>query len=351
MSSTPSKELLLLVPGAARLAHGRQRERLVTALTSAAEGLVLERVTDTGSSGVRLRVTSGSGERIIDVVETYWNDLMPSITQADARVKLARGLSLIIYWGFSGIWKGFFRRKFLTGGMIASGVALVTWYYGTVALFVQAVRYSEDAPAWLRQGATTVGQALDLVAGWEVWVLATAVMGVIPVTLLVEIMDFAKRFLANERVDDSGIGLRVQVRNRVLEQTRAALAADAYQRLIVVGHSFGCLVALDSVADLPLPPGLRLRLVTIGSSIELMSRRDPWPMQEARKCAARPELEAWVDIVADRDWLASGTPKPHGASAFKRTEAPSRGTIVDALTSRTHGMYFDTSEVVQAVLG
>jgi hypothetical protein len=353
MSTAAPLELLLLVPGAGRVAHGWQRDRLVAGLSAAAEGVRISRVEGSGSppQAIRLKVTKGTDERLIDVVETYWNDLMPSLANLDARTKFARGTSLVIYWAFSGIWKGFLGRKYLTAGMVLSGVALVAWYYGTFALFVEALRNSDDAPAVLRDSATTVGQVMDLVAGWEVWVFATAAMGLIPVNLLVEIMDFSKRFLSNERVGESGLGLRVAVRNRVLEQVRAALAAHPYQNLIVVGHSFGCLVALDFLADLPLPANLHLRFVTVGSSIELLSHKDKWPLAEMEKCASRPELQAWVDVIGDRDWFASGTPLPKQYKKFEIERVPPRGTFVDALTSRTHGMYFDAEATVRAVLG
>src|SRR5262249_8216298 len=149
----------------------------------------------------------------------------------------------------------------------------------------------------------------------------------IPVNLLVEIMDFSKRFLSNERVGESGLGLRVAVRNRVLEQVRAALDAHPYQRLIVVGHSFGCLVALDFLADLSLRPNLQFRFVTIGSSIELLSQKDEWPLAEIEKCAKRGELQAWVDVIGDRDWFASGTPAPGQSAKFEVEKVPPRGTF------------------------
>lgn len=353
MSTAAPLELLVLVPGAGRVTRGWQRERLVRGLSAAVEGQFLDRLEgpDSPPHAIRLKVTEGQNERVIDVVETYWNDLMPSLAQSDARVRFASATSLIFYWTFSGIWKGVFRRMYLTIGMVGSGVALVVWYYGIVALFLQAVRHSETAPAVLRDTATSIGQVLDFAAGWEVWALATAAMGVIPVNLLVEIMDFSKRFLSNERIGDSAVGVRVQVRHRVMEQVRAALAAAPYQKLIVVGHSFGCLVAVDLLADLPLPSGLQVRLVTVGSSIELLSNKDPWPLEEVAKCINRPEVRAWVDVVADRDWFASGTPMPQASEKFRIEPVPKRGTFLDALMSRTHGMYFDAEGTLRAVLG
>ncbi len=351
MSTATPLELLLLVPGAGRVAQGWQRDRLVAGLSAAAEGVRIDRIEGGPPQAIRLKVTNGVDERLIDVVETYWNDLMPSLANLDPGAKFARGTSLVIYWGISHIWKGFLGRKYLTAGMVISGVALIAWYYGTLALFLEALRNSANAPAVLRDSATTLGQLLDLVAGWKVWAVASAAMGLIPVNLLVEIMDFSKRFLSNERVGESGLGLRVAVRNRVLEQVRAALDAHPYQKLIVVGHSFGCLVALDFLADLSLRPNLQVRFVTIGSSIELLSHKDEWPLAEIEKCANRGELQAWVDVIGDRDWFASGTPAPGKSAKFEIEKVPARGTFVDALTSRTHGMYFDAEATVRAVLG
>lgn len=342
-----SRELIVLIPGLARIARQHQRELFVSGMVATAERPLLRRVDepDVPPAAVRLR----ADEREIDVYEAYWNDLVPSMAHAGVRAKIARGTSLLIYWGFSRIWRGMGRRKYLTLGLLASAVALLAWYYGTAALFLDAVLVDPQSSGAVRGSASFVRQVLDTIAGWEVWLGASLLMGIIPVPVLIDIMDFSKRFLTNEISDEAGLGLRSQIRNRVREQLLAALDCEDYSRLTVVGHSFGTVVAVDLLADLPLSKALRIRFVTLGSPIDLLTSRASWLNDEVERCARRPDLEAWLDVSSGGDWFASGTELPETRN-FHALTVPAQGTFIDIVTGRTHARYFDNPEAVSAVL-
>ena len=345
-----TRELIVLVPGSARLARGSQRDRLVKGMVTTIERVKVDRVEtpDVPAGVTRLHASSGPVTRALDIVEAYWNDLVPSPEAAGVRARFVRGTSLVVYWGFSGVWRGFTRRKYLTLGIIGGGLSLLTWYYGTVVMFVQALLSDQTAAPAVRSVLGPVLPVVDAIGTWKVWALATIVMGLIPVNVLVGVMDLTKRYLTNERPDGEGTGLRNEIRRRVKEQIQAAMAAGPYDRLTIVGHSFGAVVAADVLADVPVTAP-HLRFVTLGSPIELLTRREPWLAQEVGRCLARPDLSMWVDVCAADDWFASGSDLPDEPKT-RVVDLPLRGSFVDRLSGRTHRGYFDVDEVVTVLI-
>jgi hypothetical protein len=351
----PTDELIVLIPGSARVARGSQRERFVKGIVETSERPIVERdeAGETSPIAVRLNARSASEVRRLDIVEAYWNDLVPSLQNAGPGAKFLRGTSLIFYWGLSKVWRGFHNRIYLTLGVISAGIALITWYYGTMAMFLEAYLQGQSSTPGVRETASGVLWFLQTIGTWKIWATTSIIMTLIPVNVLIEMMDLTKRFLTNERTEGDSTGLRVQVRHRVREQILAAMKTGQYQRLTIVGHSFGTVIAMDVLGDLPLP-ALDVRLITIGSPIELLRKRADWLEQEMRKCLARPDLTEWIDIYSEEDWFASGSELPKGselhAGKSRAIVVHVGGTFVDKIAGRTHRGYFDQDEVVATVL-
>lgn len=345
-----ARELLILVPGSAKMARGSQRDRLVRGIVTTSERIAIKAVDedDVPADVVRLAATADRDTHQIDVVEAYWNDLAPSMHNAGVRTKFMRGTSLLIYWAYSGVWRGFHNRRYLTLGLISGAVALITWYYGTAAMFVQALVADETAPGAVRSALGPLLPLMQAVGTWKVWAVASMVMGLIPVNMLIDILDLAKRYLSNERTDADQVGLRMQIRSRVREQILAATQNDDYSRVTILGHSFGTVVATDVVADLPVS-SCPLRFITTGSPIELLKRRAEWLPQEALKCLRRSDLSSWTDICSDGDWFASGADLPEH-DKVRSLRVPIEGTFLDQVSGRTHGGYFDRDEVIAVLV-
>lgn len=348
-----STELIVLVPGIATFARDEQREAFVDGLIKTAEKVIVEKVEDgtAPTAAVRLRLTRGAETAVADLYEAYWNDLVPSLAAAPSvKQKMVRGVSLFSYWFFSKIWLGgVWHRKYLTIGLTTSALALILWYLGVVGLFLEATLAERtagpEAGWWVAAGHTL----LDTISGWQLWAGATLFMALVPVPVLIDIIDFSKRFLTNEVSGERPIGLRVQVRSRLRQQLVDALGREQYSRLTVVAHSFGTVAAVDLLADLPLPAGMRFRLVTLGSPLEILAQKAPWLRDEVDGCAGRPELEAWHDLTIDSDWFATGIPLPDLPNC-RAERIPAEGTFVDHLLARTHSRYFDHQMAVAAVV-
>lgn len=340
-------EAIILIPGMKRSAVHNQRARFIAGLEHVWEGDALARAEDGPPDGVRL-VAREQG-RTLDVYEAYWNDLVPSLTEQGLRARVLRGLSLTGYWAFSGIWRGITGRPSLTVGTMTAGLVLVAWYLGVLLLFADALAANPD----LLFGVTvpeTARAAIGAVGTWWLWLLTSVLTVVVPVSVVVDIMDFAKIYASEEVVEDDELALRFQVVSRVRDQIRRALANEAYSRVTIVGHSFGAVLAVDVMSDLPLPDDTRLRMVTLGSPAELLARKAAWLDAEIDACAARPDLDEWVDIVSRADWLASGT-SPKTFPKVREVGVRPHGTLVDRVAAKVHSRYFDSQEAINEIVG
>ncbi|PPC78011.1 hypothetical protein C4K68_07090 [Pokkaliibacter plantistimulans] len=356
------RELVILLPGIGRAAKYQQRDSFCDGLCMASEQVLLNRIDDPQLPQDLCRL---SGQRdgqplTLDVVEAYWNDMVPSLSQQPLSTRIQRGLSLFLYWGLSPVWQGWWQRKYLTLSILLSGLMLVFWYYSTLALFAQALVNSSDSSTallghWLDGILSTMGS-------WKLWALVTLLMGVLPVTSVVDAMDFSKRYTAEEAAGPDTPALRLQIIRRVREQIRSYLAladsvADSdgqlrpYQRITLVAHSFGTVIAIDVLADLPLSVSPGIRLFTLGSPLELLHKRVPWLLEEQSKCMQRNDLLQWLDITSPADWLATGADVDRlDDRRIEQLSIRASGTLTDRLAARIHSRYFDNQQVCQRLL-
>ena len=344
-----TKELIILVPGLVRVSRSVQLSSFVNGLRAASERMPLEEIADetVPRGACRLRGARGGAEVEIDVQEAYWSDLVPSVTQEPLGTKVLRGLSLAWYWAFSPVWKGVWRRKYLTFGIAMSFAAFMAWYLGTLVLLVEA--WGENPPEVLAGVMPSLTKVVDYVGGWRFWVFASALVGFLPVALLVDISDFAKRYVSNESAAAGGPAVRLEIVKVVREQLLSALDQEDYSSVTVVGHSFGCVVAVDLLADLP-SLGRSFRVVTMGSLIELLAKRAPWLREDVLALAGRPDLEEWVDVNSSADWFASGSGAP-ASERYREAPVDTFGTLPDKLAARVHSRYFDNQGAIRIILG
>lgn len=170
----------------------------------------------------------------------------------------------------------------------------------------------------------------------------------IPISLLVDISDFSKRYITNEPAEPGQPAVRFEIVKRVREQLQARLDPSEYSSLTVVGHSFGSVVAVDLFADLP-PVGVPVRILTMGSLLEILGKQAPWLKGEVATLSQRGDLVEWVDIKSHSDWFASGADIPESPVCREATIG-SYGTFPDKLAARVHARYFDNQEAVNILL-
>lgn len=341
------KTLIMLVPGLARETRNSQLTSFVEGLMAASERTpVHELADDSTPPGLkRLVVNKPDGAHELSVVEGYWNDLVPSLAQAPLKTKVIRGLSLLVFWIFSPIWKGVFARKYLTFGFMLAALALVFWYLSTLLLLVDAMTEESADP---ESGVVANLKTFANGVGWQLWLAMGSVMGLLPVTLLVDISDFAKRFVTNEPNVAGKPAVRFEIVRRLREQLLQTLKSDDYSDLLVVGHSFGAVVTVDLMADLP-PVSIPVRVITMGSLIEILCKQAPWLKEDVESLSQRPDLVEWLDINCHADWFASGASVPKSPKC-RELFVESYGTFADRVAARVHSRYFDHQQVVGLIL-
>ncbi len=341
------KSLIVLIPGLARETRDSQLVAFVNGIIAASERVLVHELTDEAAPrGVkRLAVGSPEGARELSVAEAYWNDLVPSLTQQPLKTKVIRGFSLLWFWLFSSVWKGVLQRKYMTFGLVLSTLALISWYFGTLLLFAEALMDEGNSTG---EDIISRFQAFANGAGWQVWLLTSSLMAFFPVSLLVDMSDFAKRYVTNEPNASGKIALRFEIVMRVREQLLHAVQSGNYTSVTVVGHSFGAVVAVDLLADLP-PLGIPVRVVTLGAPVELLAQPAPWLKEDAESLAKRSDLVEWLDITSRGDWFASGASLPK-SSKCKKILVESYGTFPDKLAARIHSRYFDHQKVINNIL-
>lgn len=341
------RTLVVLIPGLARLTRSAQLSAFVDGLTAASERSVVSEITDDAvAPGVRrLRATSNERTLELDVVEAYWNDMVPSLTQESITTRMLRGLSLIFFWVGSPIWKSFWHRKYLTLGFLTSGLAFVAWYFSTLVLFIDALQENGSPfPGFL----SWVSWFVNWIGGWKVWAGMSVFVALLPVALLVDITDFAKRYVTDEPAVAGQPAVRFEIVKRVREQLMAALQSGEYKSITVVGHSFGAVVAVDLMADLP-APGIPVRVLTLGSLIEILGKQASWLRDDVTALCERPDLEEWLDIYTESDWFASGAGLSDSAKC-REVQVKSFSTFLDKVAARVHARYFDNQETVRLIL-
>jgi len=367
-------EAIILVPGMMKSVQNVQRGRLVDGLTMVSEQKRVESQESSaveGVEGVQLHVTPRDPNRqasTVDIYEAYWGDLIPRLSQEKLLVRVRRGATLLFYWAAPRVLRGIQNRIYLTFSFVTTAAILVAWYYGTVALFFTAVgedpsliagqqvdlEVGANTAALQEQVAVFIGRVGAWMGGVTVWVIVAFVIGFVPVNRIVDISDFTRRYLKNETVDDGPAGLKDQLRNRVRYVVDQVCEAGTYERITVAAHSFGCMIAVDVLADYHVPDNTRLRFVTMGSPLEILSHRANWVEEEIKRCASSKDLEEWIDFYSDVDWFCSKVPFDALCDSLpprlEQHEVHEEAPLADKLTGKTHQRYFGQQRLVHTLL-
>jgi hypothetical protein len=304
-SSGPRRRAIVLIPGVRREERFFRRDTLVSNLETV-ESYPLRRgeaVEVAGDVGVRLtarplRAASAPQGPDLDVFEAHWADMVPEQAELGPWQKLGSGLDMLAYWLLSWrTWRALAVSRYITLGLMAGGLLLVLWYVALVLVVADAV---------------------------------------------------TKDYLEN-RPDETEVGLRDRMRNRVRTTLENVLEAG-YDEVVLVAHSFGSVIAIDLLADWPHRDDFaRLRLVTLGSPIAVLGYRSRWLDAERRQLLQRPELDTWLDFHAPTDWLCTSVPGHADRYRAMSRELDLEAPLRQMLTGQTHMLYYRSSEVLETL--
>lgn len=274
-----SKHAVILIPGMDSREKGAAQRRLVQGMVNSTERMrVAEagQVSLLGEKAVRLVVGHpGDPSAEIAVFEAFWRDMTHQDAPKQVLARVREGATLLAYWFLSGIWRALGRSSwYMTTGLLLSSLLLAAWYYSVLAVGLAAIGTDPELVKQYGGQPVLSGLIAFLVSvgrkmgSWQAWVLVSVLLRFVPVDAMVEISAFAKRYLRNEAGPDE-VGCRDKIRQRmrgILDE----VCGGGYGNVTVVAHSFGAVVAVDLLAD-HVPPGqAKLRLVTMGSPLELL---------------------------------------------------------------------------------
>lgn len=347
-------EALVLIHGVNGLVRNEQRDRLVQGLKTVPHNVdVVETGMDDESLDARRLVLSypDGSEKTLDVVDAYWGDMITLLSRESFARRVWNGARQFGYWV-----PLVFTKPFRSGGFIGltaalSSLVLISWYATVIALVVDAVVAVEFVHTfvgalWLSRlspGSETMAAAV---------VLSGTGMVLLPVSQVLDLAGFSRRYLKNLLGNDSDLGVRDSVGARIRDVVHRVTRSRRYDRVTVVAHSFGVTIATEVLSQAPL--GGRpasFRLVTLGGALDVTSDRAPWVAECIRKCVDRPEIESWHDFYSDTDWLCTATPEPADRpGSITGEDIIHTASFGDRLAGRTHSRYFTHPRVIETLV-
>lgn len=357
---TAGTHAVILIPGMDSREKGAAQRKLVLGLINCCERM---RVAEAGQAslpgekGTSLAVTRDGRSATLHVFEAFWRDLTLQEPPKQALARIRDGAELLLYWFFSGVWRALVRSSwYMTVGLLFSSLLLVAWYYSVLAVGLAAIGTDPDLAGQAGSEAVVqnligfLGKIGKQMGSWQVWILVSFLLGFIPLDGMVEISSFTMRYLRND-VGEDGVGCRDKIRHRAKGVLDDAVACGAYDSVTVVAHSFGAVLAVDLLADRGPEGSVTLRLVTMGSPLELLGFRSAWVRAETDRCLQNPAIAAWVDFYAGDDWMCSRVPG-HGAREGQESRPQTReSSLLAKLSGESHKSYYRSQEIMEALAG
>lgn len=350
------KELILFIPGMGANEPGQYLKMLIEGIRDYCDGkgIVFNSSDDNEieDNTVRnIKIGLDNRTKNIEVREVFWSDLRPRLSNENSLRKFLRGLDLLIYWaGSPKTWVSASRSKYMFLNMVLTLLLFLVWYYGAVAAAFTAIGASPELLGFeLPQGWDDWFIAAgDKMGSWNVWVSAALLMAMFPVADVIDISFGTKCFLQNR------LGLQHKINGRLSRAlVTVARKPDDYSRVTVVAHSFGVVVATETLAafdkhELPLQ-----QLITLGGPLELIQGRS------ARVRDAREQLEnrlntdgftSWVDFYSDHDWLCSKTPVSDEVAGFEHHKITTTVPWDQRASGASHSLYFTDWDVMKELI-
>jgi hypothetical protein len=288
--------------------------------------------------------------RVVDVYDAYWADLIDKKLSEDSlKNRVFRGIYLLFYWFFTKNWLAIKDSPPL---LIGLGIALllwIFWYYGTIAVAFVAIGQDPDAlgfplPEGWSDSISSLGKQMG---GLPVWLILSGLLSFIPINIYADVADFTTRYL-----DDSSEGkvIRAKIRKRVSDTLNNVLNDNSYNKITVVAHSFGVVVATDILADYH--QSKPIQYITLGSALKFLVHKSRWIEKEIHKCLNNETIKSWIDFYSDQDWLCTKVPIPKGSSSekIKHKKNKLKFSLLKQLNGKSHDHYFTDEDVLKTIL-
>ncbi|MFN5967747.1 MAG: hypothetical protein ACK46E_22035, partial [Pseudanabaena sp.] len=314
-----------------------------------------EEVKISGQTGRRFVVESELGtKKNIDIYEIYWRDLVDDLNDKSIRYRVFRGIYLLFYWLFASLKIGRISRIFFF--QVLGILLLITaWEYSTVTLALTAIGNDPNTLGFRLPSelATTLGKLGTTLGGWQTWLITSAILSVLPVptNVIVNLLDFMVRY-AEDDTERGSVSLRDRLRYRLSSVLDDALNETKYDKITVLAHSLGTVLAVDFLADYKHPSAKKISFITLGSPLKTLASVSSWISEEIRKCVNNKSVEEWSDFYSNQDWLCTEAPVSYDEENNKfQAEAISlRVSLAKQMSGEVHLAYFSDRLVLEKII-
>jgi hypothetical protein len=260
--------------------------------------------------------------KIIDIYEAYWIDIFCEEKLSTQKLfnKFISGCQLLGYWFISKTWAVIPEAPSLTLGLMVYSLLLIFWYLSILILVMVVLgenpsflgfnlaSISSELPKQIAQMGKTLG-------GLSPWVSISIILSLIEIDRLIDIAYFTKTYISINR---KSLGLRTKVRERVLSLLKDLL--ENYDRVTIVGHSFGVTIGTEILADYH--ESQSIRYITLGGQLRILSHKAQWIKKEIQKLIENEQVSAWINYYSVDDWLGGDSWSNREMNSPKFTSHP-----------------------------
>lgn len=339
----PSRSLIILVPGYDDSAHrndalGRLKDAFVD---------VLDATATTSSRGGATGWTVTIGVTVIEMYEAYWQDQFLPLNQRKLLVRLLGGIVLLLFYCFSpSTWRSLNRTRIWLTWAAVGFLLLFVWLYGTVAVSLVAIgnlKAGSETITAFQKAIADLGIHMQQLPAWAWASVILALLG-IQVNALPNIADLVRRYMTNEP-DDKAVPLQTRF-SRVVQHVVRDLATND-DRILLIGHSFGVIVAMDALVG-----GMdkQVNLMTLGGFLAALTSRYPRLVSTIEACDRSATLKSWNDYYSNDDWFAGPTPAPALPMKFQEHRVSNNIPWLQRFGMASHSSYFTNEDVLNDVV-
>ncbi len=290
-----------------------------------------------------------------ELYELSWQDRVVLLNQKRLFQRMLGGLLASLSWLFSvGVLKAAAANRVWLAWFAVSVALMILWFWGIAAVaLVAGGNFAIQLPASLsaligpvKRDAISWGNWMQ---GFWLWALVTAALAAIGVKpdFIADMADLMHRYVSGSKSDDpNGLFSLAEYLRQSVYDPLATLPKPG-EEVLIVGHSFGALLAVDAVANL-LPN--RVSLMTLGGVLPFLIARQPSLQNIADKCATSPSLIKWDDYFSSEDYFGSSTPLRVKCMAYNGHDVQMQMPFIRRITLAAHDGYFRNIFVLKALL-
>lgn len=284
----------------------------------------------------------------IDVIEAYWVDFLPQISEDNPLKRIWYGTCLLFFWFVSTIWLEFKRSKFMAINLVLGSLALLLWYY-TIIAPVLNVDILKDVNALYWMNSIDYFSEFSMSPTTLMAICGVPFVGIISngIQISFSIRSYLKNIAS--AAHEKG------VRDRIQDRIRAVLRKvydTGYDEVILIGHSFGCVIAIDMLSHWQNDEDLsRTTFISWGSPADLVRHKSKGVKEGLSWLAMQKTGLKWFDVHSKNDFMCSYiTAHKDNYPPHTSVELAFESSWLQRLSGETHMNYFVDPKALGLIL-